>query len=59
LFHRDLGRELSPCFASASGLFDQQVGNDQEIVGEHRGANEQSEALGAFSAATLHAAATH
>jgi len=33
--------------------------DDDEIVGEHRGADKQREALGAFGAATLHAAAAH
>ena len=46
-------------FSSARGAFDQQPGKDHEIVGEHRGGDEQGEALGAFGAAALHAAAAH
>jgi hypothetical protein len=30
----------------ALGAFDQQAANDHKIVGEHRGADEQGEALG-------------
>jgi hypothetical protein len=41
------------------GAFGQQVADDHEIVGEHRGADKQREALGAFGPAALHAAATH
>src|SRR6201981_958589 len=54
------GRELSSLgFASSPGAFDHQVANDHELLGEHRGANKQCEALGAFGTATLHAAAAH
>src|SRR5580700_739376 len=53
------GQKLSVGFADASGAFGQQFADDHEVVGEHRGGNEQSEALGAFGAATLHAAAAH
>jgi hypothetical protein len=53
-------RLLSPRrFAAASGAFGQQFADDHEIVGEHRGADKQREALSAFGAATLHAAAAH
>jgi hypothetical protein len=51
--------ELSVGVAAASRAFGQQFADDHEIVGKHRGGNEQSEALGAFGAATLHAAAAH
>src|ERR1700730_12349589 len=56
--HRS-AEELSLGFAAASGSFGQQFADDHEIVGEHRGADKQREALGAFGAAALHAAATH
>src|SRR5215470_15846835 len=56
----DRDGELSSLgFASSPGAFDHQVANDHEIIGEHGGANKQCEALGAFGAATLHAAAAH
>ena len=42
-----------------SGAFGQQFADDHEIVGEHRAADEQGEALGTFGAATLHAATAH
>jgi hypothetical protein len=44
--------------ATAPGVFGQQFADDHEIVGVHRGADKQREALGAFGA-TLHAAAAH
>src|ERR1700730_9185332 len=56
--HRS-AEELSLGFAAASGSFGQQFADDHEIIGEHRGADKQREALGAFGAATLHAAAAH
>jgi hypothetical protein len=46
-------------FGSARCAFDQQLGDLHEIVGEHRGANQQFESLGALGEATLHAAAAH
>ena len=52
-------RSLWRGFSSARGAFDQQRGNDHEVVGEHRRADEQREALGAFGTATLHAAPAH
>jgi hypothetical protein len=58
-FKRQSAEKLSVGFAAASGAFAQQVADDQEIVGKRRGGNEQSEALGAFGATTLHAAAAH
>jgi hypothetical protein len=39
--------------------FGQQVADDHEIVGERRSADKQREALGAFAATALRAAATH
>jgi len=51
-----IGADLSGGFWSARGALGQQTGEDHEIVGEHRDANKQYEALGAFGAATLHAA---
>src|SRR5258707_12510912 len=48
--------ELSDGFWSACGAFDQQPGNNHEVVGEDRRTNKQRETLGAFGAATLHAA---
>jgi hypothetical protein len=57
VFHRRADRdELSSGFSSACGAFDQQGGNDHEVVGKHCCTNKQGEALGAFGAATLHAA---
>src|SRR5882672_4336323 len=52
-------RRLSGDFSLARGAFGQQRGNDHEVVGEHRCADEQREALGALSTATLHAAPAH
>src|SRR5208282_5575163 len=46
-------------FAAARRPLGQQGGDDHEVVGEHRGANEHRKALGAFGAATLHAATAH
>jgi hypothetical protein len=46
-------------FGSARCAFDQQLGDLHEIVGKHRGTNQQFESLGALGEATLHAAAAH
>src|SRR5258707_7752222 len=54
-----IGAGLSDRFSPARRLLDQQRGDDHEVVGEHRGADEQREALGAFGAAALHAAPAH
>src|ERR1700680_4354414 len=54
-----IGAGLSGGFSSARRALGQQRGNDREVVGEHRRANKQREALGAFGAAALHAAAAH
>src|SRR5712675_2359214 len=48
-----------PAFSAARRPLGQQAGHDHEVVGEHRGANEQREALCALGAATLHAATAH
>lgn len=56
LFRRgaDLRMELSVgSFGSTRGAFDQQLTDLHEIVGEHRGAHKQFEALGALGEATL------
>ena len=53
------GRELLSLGFASPGAFNHQAANDHEIVGEHRGANKQCEALGAFGTAALHAAAAH
>ncbi len=50
---------LSGLFSSPRRSLGQQRGNDHEVVGEHRGADKQREAFGAFGAAALHAAAAH
>jgi hypothetical protein len=55
----DEGRWLSRCFSSALRALGQQGGDGHEVVGEHRLADEQRETLGAFGAATLHAAPAH
>src|SRR5258706_12003002 len=54
-----MGAGLADRFSPARRLLDQQRSNDHEVVGEHRCADEQPEALGAFSTATLHAAPAH
>ena len=41
---------MSDGFAAASGAFGQQLTDDHEIIGKHRGGDEQSEALGTFNA---------
>jgi hypothetical protein len=50
---------LSAGFSSPRCALAQQRANDHEIVGEHRGANKQGEALATRGAATLHATAAH
>src|SRR3982075_2646483 len=50
---------LSGGFSLARRSLGQQRGNDHEVVGEHRRADQQREALGAFGAAALHAATAH
>src|ERR1700694_2611163 len=50
---------LSGGFSSARRSLGQQGGNDHEVVGEHRRADKQGEALGALGAVALHAATAH
>ncbi|HTC96181.1 MAG TPA: hypothetical protein VK734_00565, partial [Bradyrhizobium sp.] len=52
-------RELLSLGFASPGAFNHQAANDHEIVGEHRRANKQYEALSAFGTAALHAAAAH
>src|SRR5260370_2202814 len=54
-----IGAGLSDRFSPAGRWLDQQRGDDHEVVGEPRGADEQREALGALGAAALHAATAH
>src|SRR5258706_4941987 len=54
-----LGAGLSDGFSPSRRLLDQQRGDDHEVVGEHRGADEQREALGGLGGGALHAATGH
>jgi len=46
-------------FDSMRGALDQQIGDLNEIVGEHRSDNKQFEVLGALGETTLHSTAAH
>src|ERR1700682_110 len=61
LFHprATIAAGLSGGFSAARRSLGQEGGKDHEVVGEHRRANKQGEALGAFGAAALHAATAH